>query len=105
LRQRLRIDQRDQDQDKKYERLKDRGNDNRPAFVGRFLDHTGFYKIVKHSYYLLPTGAKRGVASPVRPLLPAADPETGTAPCPLQLTHATTKGAAIPKLEYVPTRI
>src|ERR1700683_5240789 len=55
--------------------------------------------------YLLPTGAKRAAASPVRAFVPAAEPETGTAPCPLQLTQATTKGAAIPKLEYVPTRI
>src|SRR6266404_2814133 len=57
--------------------------------------------------YLLPAGARRAAAlSPLRVLLPAAGPGVATAPCwPRQRFHATTSGAAMPKLEYVPTTI
>src|SRR5580704_18141353 len=55
--------------------------------------------------YLLPAGARRGVPlSAPRVLLPAAVP-VPVVPCPRQLFQATTSGAAIPKLEYVPTTI
>src|ERR1700736_4820649 len=56
--------------------------------------------------YLLPAGARRAAAlSPLRVLLPAAGPGVATAPWPRQRFHATTSGAAMPKLEYVPTTI
>src|SRR5580700_5694367 len=58
------------------------------------------------TYDLLPAGASRpeGASLP-RVLLPAAGPVPATCRWPRQLTQATTKGAAIPKLEYVPTTI
>src|SRR6201987_2846542 len=56
--------------------------------------------------YLLPAGTRRSAAlSLPRALLPAAGPVTATAPWPRQRFHATTIGAAMPKLEYVPTTI
>src|SRR5690242_11356984 len=56
--------------------------------------------------YLLPAGARRAVSSSLpRFLLPAAGPVPATAPWPRQRFQATTMGAAIPKLEYVPTTI
>src|SRR5882762_453143 len=56
--------------------------------------------------YLLPAGARRaGAVSLPRVLLPAAGPEPATAPWPRQRFQATTSGAAMPKLEYVPTTI
>src|ERR1700756_873758 len=56
--------------------------------------------------YLLPAGARRAAAlSLLRVLLPAAGPGPATAFWPRQLFHATTSGAAMPKLEYVPTTI
>src|SRR5229473_5858869 len=56
--------------------------------------------------YLLPAGARRaGAVSLLRALLPAAGPEPATAPWPRQRFHATTSGAAMPKLEYVPNTI
>src|SRR5574337_978963 len=67
------------------------------------LDSTSSSNILA---YLLPAGAKRPlVASPERVLLPAADPVPATAPWPRQWFQATTMGAAMPKLEYVPTTI
>src|SRR3974377_1121615 len=56
--------------------------------------------------YLLPAGARRGEA-PSLPLglMPAAGPVATTPWPPRQRFQATTKGAAIPKLEYVPTTI
>src|SRR5713101_3602639 len=56
--------------------------------------------------YLLPAGARRG-DTPSRPrvLSPAAGPAPATAFWPRQRFHATTSGAAMPKLEYVPTTI
>src|SRR6202023_1077972 len=57
-------------------------------------------------HYLLPTGARRaGAVSLPRVLLPAAGPGPATAPWPRQRFQATTSGAAMPKLEYVPTTI
>src|SRR5260370_18296620 len=56
--------------------------------------------------YLLPAGARRaGAVSLLRALLPAAGPEPATAPWPRQRFHPTTSGAAMPKLENVPTTI
>src|SRR5258708_17220435 len=56
--------------------------------------------------YLLPAGARRaGTLSLLRVLLPAAGPGPATAPWPRQRFQATTSGAAMPKLEYVPTTI
>src|SRR5258708_37194088 len=57
--------------------------------------------------YLLPAAARRPAAlSPLRDLSPAAGPGVATAPCwPRQRFHATTRGAAMPKLEDVPTTI
>src|ERR1700692_5107426 len=56
--------------------------------------------------YLLPEVARRGCPPSLpRGLLPAAVPVLATPPCPRQLFQATTSGAAIPKLEYVPTTI
>src|SRR3981081_689051 len=56
--------------------------------------------------YLLPAGARRvGTLSLLRVVLPAAGPGPATAPWPRQRFHATTSGAAMPKLEYVPTTI
>src|SRR5262245_11532999 len=68
------------------------------------LDSTSSSNMVD---YLLPAGAKRADASPVRTFVPAVDPApaTGSVPWPLQRCHITTRGAAMPKLEYVPTRI
>src|SRR3981081_1831118 len=56
--------------------------------------------------YLLPAGSRRGFRGLVSAgLLPAAGPGPATAPWPRQRFHATTSGAAMPKLEYVPTTI
>src|SRR5258707_13512362 len=56
--------------------------------------------------YLLPEVARRGCPPSLpRGLLPAAVPVLATPPCPRQLFQATTSGAAIPNLEYVPTPI
>src|SRR5579883_3159823 len=56
--------------------------------------------------YLLPEVAKRGCPPSLpRGLMPAAVPVLATPPCPRHLFQATTRGAAIPKLEYVPTTI
>src|SRR5215469_4286121 len=58
-------------------------------------------------YYLLPAVARRccGAASLLRVLFPAAGPVPAAKLLARQLFHATTSGAAIPKLEYVPTTI
>src|SRR6202035_3569676 len=74
------------------------------VFEGFGLETTNCSNMV---HYLLPTGARRaGAASLPRGLLPAAGPGPATAPCgPRQRLHATTSGAAMPKLEYVPTTI
>src|SRR5205814_8603705 len=56
------------------------------------------------TYYLLPAGARRAVRSSLpRFLLQAAGPVPATAPWPRQRFQETTMGAAMPKLEYVPT--
>src|SRR5271157_3047012 len=57
-------------------------------------------------HYLLPAGARRAVPPSLpRVLLPAAVPVPAATLCPRQRFQATTSGAAIPKLEYVPTTI
>src|SRR3984893_7421186 len=54
--------------------------------------------------YLLPAGARRaGTLSLLRVLLPAAGPGPATAPWPRQRFQATTSGAAMAKLEHLPT--
>src|SRR6202030_3794327 len=56
--------------------------------------------------YLLPAGARRPGAPELARVLPAADPVLDARrPWPRQRFHATTIGAAMPKLEYVPTTI
>src|SRR5437660_10197856 len=55
--------------------------------------------------YLLPAGARRGLTFSLPRFLPAAGPVLTTTPWPRQRFQATTMGAAIPKLEYVPTTI
>src|ERR1700739_5171262 len=56
--------------------------------------------------YLLPAVARRGEPlSLPRVLLPAAVPVPAATFCPRQRFQATTSGAAIPKLEYVPPTI
>src|SRR6267143_280397 len=66
----------------------------------------GNHHFFKHGSYLLPAGARRpGTFSLPRVLLPAAGPVPAATPWPRQRFQATTSGAAIPKLEYVPTTI
>src|SRR5258707_12813001 len=70
------------------------GADSKSPYLQTWLD------------YLLPAGARRaGAISLLRVLLPAAGPGPATAPWLRQRFHATTSGAAMPKLEYVPTTI
>src|SRR5580704_2615113 len=72
------------------------------VFLGFGLEIT----ISSNMGYLLPAGARRAATfSPPRVLLPAAGPVPAATPWPRQLFQATTSGAAIPKLEYVPTTI
>src|ERR1035437_6945297 len=74
------------------------------VFVGLGLETTISSNMV---YYLLPAGARRpGAPELARVLLPAADPVlVARRPWPRQRFQATTMGAAMPKLEYVPTTI
>src|SRR5271156_2941514 len=73
------------------------------VLIPAFVETTISSNIV---YDLRPAGARRpGAPSLPRALLPAAGPALAAAPWPRQLTQATTNGAAIPKLEYVPTTI
>src|SRR5579863_5861900 len=73
------------------------------VFVGFGLETT---KSSNMGYYLLPAGARRGVPPPLPlALLPAAGPVPDATLWPRNLFHPTTSGAAIPKLEYVPTTI
>ena len=70
------------------------GKNNRPALVGLFLYYSRFHQIIKH--LLLPPagrGQAMRAASPVRAFVPAADPETGTAPWPLQLIPGNDQGS------------
>src|ERR1700737_5135765 len=56
--------------------------------------------------YFLPAVARRGCPPSLpRGLLPAAVPVPATEPWPRHRFQATTNGAAMPKLEYVPTTI
>src|SRR6266849_5213966 len=62
------------------------------------------HQFFEHGSYLLPAGARRAAASSLpRVLLPAAGPVPAATPWRRQRFQATTRGAAIPKLEYVPT--
>src|SRR5262249_15992162 len=73
--------------------------------VGLLRIRAGNYHLFKHGSYLLPAGASRPAVSPFRGLFPAAVPVPAAASCPRIWCHQTTSGAAIPKLEYVPTTI
>src|SRR5580693_7475411 len=75
------------------------------VFCALLVDTTISSNIVHH--YLLPAGASRGwPPSFPRGFVPAAAvPDPTTALCPRHLFQATTSGAAIPKLEYVPITI
>src|SRR6266404_7440386 len=71
-----------------------------------FLDFGLETTISSNMVYLLPAGARRpAAASLLRVLLPAAGPVPAAAPWPFERCHQTTSGAAMPKLEYVPTTI
>src|SRR5271165_1374935 len=74
------------------------------VFCALFVDTTISSNM---DHYLLPAGASRGCPPSLpRGLLPAAAvPVPTPAPCPRHLFQATTSGAAIPKLEYVPITI
>src|SRR6202040_1094160 len=106
LRQRLGVDQRDQDQNPKEDNLRHHRKNDGPRLIRFRRIGTGNHHIFKHGY-LLPAGARRPVTPSLpRGLFPAAGPVLATAPRrPRQLFQATTSGAAIPKLEYVPTTI
>src|SRR5205809_6612606 len=54
---------------------------------------------------LLPAGARGALTFSLPRFLAAAGPVLTTTPWPRQRFQATTMGAAIPKLEYVPTTI
>src|SRR5450755_3475314 len=102
--QRLGIDQRNQNQHRQKSRLKNHGKDYRPRFIRLRWIRTRDHHLVKHGY-LLPAGARRPEAPAPARVLPAADPELVARPWPRHRFQATTNGAAIPKLEYVPTTI
>src|SRR5208282_220017 len=106
LGQRLRVNQRNENQNQKEKDLQNHGDNHGPRLV-RLLFCTLNKHFFKHgNYYLLPAGARRGCPLPFPlGLLPAAVPVPTATPCPRHLFQATTKGAAIPKLEYVPTTI
>src|SRR6266404_4418185 len=106
LRKRLGVDQGNENQHPQKDDLKHHRKDDRPGLVGLFRIRTGNHHFLKHGCYLLPAGARRpGTFSLPRVLLPAAGPVPAATPWPRQRFQATTRGAAIPKLEYVPTTI
>src|SRR6266853_600415 len=106
LRKSLGVDQGNQDQNSQESDLKKHGECDSPRLVSLLRVRTGNHHFFKHESYLLPAGARRPwTFSLPRVLLPAAGPVPAAAPCPRQLFQATTSGAAIPKLEYVPTTI
>src|SRR6266699_463192 len=106
LGERFGVDQRNKDQYPQKGDLKDHRDDDRPRLVGLLRIRTGNHHFFKHRSYLLPAVARRpGTLSPLRVLLPAAGPVPAATPWPRQRFQATTSGAAIPKLEYVPTTI
>src|SRR5207245_7991562 len=81
-------------------------DDNRPRLIGLLRIRTGNHHFFKHESYLLPAGARRPATfSLLRALLPAAGPVPAAALWPRKRFQETTSGAAIPKLEYVPTTI
>src|SRR5712691_990411 len=103
---RLGVNQRNKNQNHKKQALEQHRDQDRPRLVGLLWIRTGNHHFFKHGSYLLPAGARRPETfSLPRALLPAAGPVPATTPCPRQRFQATTRGAAIPKLEYVPTTI
>src|SRR6266849_551677 len=106
LGKRLGVDQWNQNHNKKKEALEQHRDQDRPRFVSLLGIRTRNHHFFKHGSYLLPAGARRpGTFSLPRVLLPAAGPVPAATPWPRQRFQATTSGAAIPKLEYVPTTI
>src|SRR5229473_1664750 len=100
LGKRLGVDQRNQNQNNKKEALKQHRDQNGPRFVCLLGIRTRNHHFFKHRSYLLPAGARRPETfSLPRALLPAAGPVPAATPCPRQRFQATTRGAAIPKLE------
>src|SRR6266852_2288992 len=103
---RLGVNQRNKNQNHKKQALEQHRDQDRPRLVGLLWIRTGNHHFFKHGSYLLPAGARRPETfSLPRALLPAAGPVPATKPWPRQRFQATTRGAAIPKLEYVPTTI
>src|SRR5712692_2180688 len=103
---RLGVNQWNQNQDRKKCDLKKHRDEDRPRLIGLLRIRTRNHHLFKHVSYLLPAGARRaGTVSPPRVLFPAAGPVPAATPRPRQRFQATTSGAAIPKLEYVPTTI
>src|SRR5467141_640758 len=103
---RLGVNQRNENQNQKKEALERHRDQDCPRLVGLLRIRTGNHHFFKHGSYLLPAGAKRpGTFSLPRALLPAAGPVPTATPRPRQRFQANTSGAAIPKLEYVPTTI
>src|SRR6266566_3346080 len=103
---RLSVNQWNQNQDRKKCDLKKHRDEDRPRLIGLLRIRTRNHHLFKHRSYLLPAEARRaGTLSPPRVLFPAAGPVPAATPRPRQRFQATTSGAAIPKLEYVPTTI
>src|SRR6266478_6033245 len=106
LRERLGVNQRNQNQNKKKEALEHHRDHDRPRLVCLFGIGARNYHLFEHRSYLLPAESRRPETfSLPRALLSAAGPVPAAAPWPRQRFQATTSGAAIPKLEYVPTTI
>src|SRR2546421_113036 len=104
--ERLGVDQRNKDQYPQKGDLKKHRDHDGPRLVGLLRIRTGNQHFFKQGSYLLPARARRpGTFSLLRVLLPAAGPVPAATPWPRQRFQATTSGAAIPKLEYVPTTI
>src|SRR5882672_5807402 len=104
--ERLGVDQRNENQNQKKEALEQHRDQNCPRLVGFLWIRARNHHFFKHESYLLPAGARRPETfSLPLALLPAAGPVPAAEPCPRQMFQATTSGAAIPKLEYVPTTI
>src|SRR5216683_2778999 len=97
---RLGVNQRNKNQNHKKQALEQHRDQDRPRLVGLLWIRTGNHHFFKHGSYLLPAGARRPETfSLPRALLPAAGPVPAATPCPRQRFQATTRGAAIPKLE------
>src|SRR5690348_551821 len=91
------VNQRDENQNDQDECLNARGNPYAPNLSGRFFV-CGLHKLIKHWSYLL------AVARRFSARLSAEEGIEMVAPrWPRHLFQTTTIGAAMPKLEYVPT--